>query len=166
MPRVVNYVVDVRELVPALDRFINGVTERARDEALDRIKWRGQVVMMEECPSSLKSGRGYRGPPLRFSIKGTKPDSETVKVGPTKRVDGYDLGAMMELGSNNPVLITPKNRKFLKFMYRGKVWFKKAVRRGIIPPNPFVKRTTFRMRHLIPKIVLDAFMDVYQSEAP
>ena len=79
--------------------------------------------MQTNSPSSLKSGRGHRGAPLRFSVK-TKDETKDVKnptyfITPTKMVSSsrgtYNLASILEDGSKGGQKIVPVNAKMLKF---------------------------------------------------
>ena len=148
------YTVSVEELLPTIKHIIHIATPNAIHEAVRALAYRAVEVMMEESPSSLKSGRGYRGPPFRLSVKAVNhstPNEAIYTITPTKTVTSstgakHELWKILHYGSENPVIIKPVNRKMLKFVGAdGKIKFKHAVRRGPIPPHPFVTRTRDRI---------------------
>ena len=159
----INYFIDARDLERFLPSLLIGAPETAARRATHVIAGVVQSTMMDESPSSYKSGRGYRGPPLRFSIT-TKPLGKyALSVGPTKYVDGKSLGAMIEAGTHSRVMIRPKNRQALKFTYQGKVMYRTKVRRGVTPANPFVQRTRDRVEPMMGDIARQVYMEEFQG---
>ena len=127
---------------------------------------------MEEEPSSFKSGRGYRGEPMRFTTKAfdRSTGGEIVfVVTPTKTVDGYKLADILEHGSTGGAKITPVSKKLLKFIgtkaYGGKVLFKKQVTRGTIPPQLFADRTKNRLESEASEILERVIINEYIKDA-
>ena len=163
----VNYEVDIDQLSPLIDHILNKTAPEAVRAALQEVGFQTNLEMQGQCPSSLKSGRGYRGPPLRHSIQNKFIDDNTVWIGPPKMVDGHNLGLMMEKVSTNQRIITPTSRTYLKFFWKktGRIHFEKSVKRGIIPPNPFVRRTYQIMLRKIPRIVLRVFEDKFMADS-
>lgn len=162
----INYFIDARDLERFLPSLLIGAPEVAAKRATQVIAGITQETMMKECPSSFKSGRGYRGPPLRFSIS-TKPLGKWAwSVGPTKMVDGKSLGGMIEAGTNSRVVIRPKSAKALKFYWNGKVQYRRSVRRGATPPNPFVQRTRDIIAPQIGEIAKQVYMEEFSGVTP
>ena len=53
-----------------------------------------------------------------------------------------DYGKFIEFG-RNPRVITPTNKKALKFKVGGKTVFAKSVRQGAVRPNPFIRTVLY-----------------------
>ena len=167
----VSYTVELEELPELLDQIIDEVPMQTILEASHEVSYTTIMTMREQSPSSLKSGRGYRGSTLRDSIKTenmmVSRDEASFETGPTKKVDGYDLGGILELGSDNPVVIKPKKGQYLKFIDKeGNRRFEKQVIRGIIPPHPFVRKTAEIMARLAPKIFVDTLEKMFRRIRP
>ena len=165
-PYEVMFDVDIDKLPMFIDQISNEVPIQTLLEASHEVSYATITTMMELSPSSLKSGRGYRGPPLRHSIKTdnmrVSGDEASFETGPTKKVDGHDLGLILEKGSNNQVIIKPKKGKYLKFIDKNGIRrFEKQVIRGIIPPQHFVRKTASIMGELAPKIFVNALSRIY-----
>lgn len=143
------------------------------------------MIMREQAPSSLKSGRGYRGSPLRDSIK-IIPDGKGYFITPTKLVDGYNLGVLLTTGSRNRRIITPKGylphrlstgetefyqdnlglrtkKYWLKFVWKGRVYYARMVRRGIIPPNDFIRRSAEHLITIGNVVLRDTFIKYFKE---
>jgi len=163
------YTVSLEELLPTINRVIDEVTPRGLYEAVRALSYRGVEIMMDESPSSLKSGRGYRGPPMRFSIEAldqSTPDEAVFVVTPTKMVDGYRLADILENGSPGGKKIIPVGAKMLKFIgtnaFAGRVMFKGVVTRGTIPPQRFAERTKRRIENeasdILQRVIINEYM--------
>ena len=83
--------------------------------------------LVNNCPTS--KDRGYRGPPLRFSVMtkdiSKSADNPVFIVTPTKKVSSskgeYNLAAILENGSKGGQVILPINGPYLKFTATKKV---------------------------------------------
>jgi hypothetical protein len=107
----ITYLVDIKRMDQVIRKFFLEDTEKIMDEIVDRAANKARMDMLVNCPSSVKSGRGYRGKPLSSSIK-----MEAIHggngwlIGPTKKVDGYDLGTLLEQGSASHTKIVPRQK--------------------------------------------------------
>ena len=139
-----------------MDRIIDETTPRALYRLTKELADHAVEVMMYESPSSFKSGRGYRGEPMRFSIKSfdySNASNAHFFITPTKMVDGIQLASILEKGSPAGKYkgIRSKNKKKLlhfigtKTKAGQKIWTP-AVTRGEIPPQLFIKRTEEQVR--------------------
>jgi len=159
--------VDIDEIETVMNQIFDEIPIQALSEATYEVSYATIRTMMEKSPSSLKSGRGYRGPPLRFSVKTDNmkisKDEASFETGPTKKVDGYDLGLILEKGSNNPVVIKPKKGMYLKFIDKeGNRRFEKQVIRGFIPPQHFVRNTALVMGEVASRIFINTLSRLYR----
>ena len=137
-----NYHVDASKIRDLAKKLFVDIPPYAMNEATMSIAGETYGVMMQESPSSSKSGRGYRGPPLRFSITVERISPLVYSIGPTKKVGGKDLGIILTRGSPGGQMIRPlKKRDTLRFIWKGKMIFVKSVVRGDIPANNFMDRT-------------------------
>ena len=167
------YTVSVEELLPTIKHIIHTTTPAAIREATRELAIRATGIMVEEAPSSIQSGRGYRGPSLKHSVRRVDhsvPSEAIYTITPTKMVTGekgkkHALWKILHYGSTNQRIIYPVNKKMLKFTYGGKTWFKYKVRRGIIPPHPFVERTKDRTVQEATGILTEVLTREYAKDA-
>ena len=105
---------------------MNEIEERL-ERALPRIAIRIQNELILVAP--VDTGR------LRNSIKVKETDDGLL-------IWMVDYGKFIEFG-RNPRVITPTNKKALKFKVGGKTVFAKSVRQGAVRPNPFIRTVLY-----------------------
>jgi hypothetical protein len=148
------YEVDVKKLTLFTRGLVTDVTSQVEQGAVQDLGKYAKRTMSYVIPSSDGKVRTSRTrPKLKNSITIEQVESNVVSVGPTKKVDGYDLGAILQLGSTNQTTIVAKNKKFLKFFMNGVWWFKRSVTRGIIAPRDFMGWTSFMVDRETPKVI-------------
>jgi hypothetical protein len=159
------------------DRVPEIFTERILDESSKLIRKR----MRENTPV----GRfGRQKPSLQDSITIEKISDEETHIGPTKKVDGYDLGTIMELGSKGGQIIKPRApvrrmrllrepeivkpaKKALRFYWKktGKIHYMNKVTRGTIEPFYFIRKTAGQMRQELVPLVKKIIGEEYRKNS-
>ena len=123
MDRVVNYSITLNQLPETLRKIASDIPKQYFKQITRELAGECMFYMMQYSPSSLKAGRGYRGPPLRFSIEVKDRSSGTSApaylVTPTKMVHSsrgsHNLASILEAGSEGGQLLVPVNAQAMKF---------------------------------------------------
>jgi len=159
------YEVDISQLDSTLDKVFLEIPEQAREEFLDKI---GVVI------------RGRLGQAIRGLFMGATGGLDAsivvhkgrdyVEVGPTKKVSSskgvYDLGLILEKGSKGGQVITPINKKKLRFYWKGRWHFRDRVTRGSTPAYFFVRRTRDTLEPEILMRAVTTFREEYEKHKP
>lgn len=148
------YEVDSKKLTLFTRGLVTDVTSQIEQGAVQELGKYGKRVMSYAIPSSAGKERTKRTrPQLKNSITIEQVEPNIVSVGPTKKVDGYDLGAILQLGSTNQNTIVARNKRFLKFFMNGVWWFRRSVTRGVISPRDFMGWTSFMVDKETPRTI-------------
>jgi hypothetical protein len=152
--------IDLSELPEKLDQIEATILSRAVVETRKELEDLSVKIIKRELPRGWRT----RGPHIRDTVTVTRISPNEFTAGPTKRVDGYDLGRMLQEGSTTQVRIFPKKAPFLRFFWNktGKWHKRRSVMRGIIPPNPWLTRVTNNMRLVADEVQARVFRRVLE----
>lgn len=145
------YEVRIEDADGFLDRLVDSVEVDGKKLILDEAAKASKIVLRRELPYGWRN----RGRHIRDTIVVEEPDEDTRDIYPNKTVDGIPLINMIQLGSKNRVVITPKHAPYLVFFWDKTMrWHKmKQVTRGVIPPNNVLGRATRVVQTMVPGII-------------
>jgi hypothetical protein len=158
----VTYDIDITQLNQVLEEVFTRTpevfTEKVLDRSADEIKRR----LYENSPV----GRFGREPHLQDTIKIEKKEKSRL-IGTTKKVDGHDLGTILELGSKGGQEIRPVTKKALRFYWKrtGKIHYASKVTRGTIEPRFFVRKTSLQMKQELFPHIMEVIRQAYRKNA-
>lgn len=177
----VTYDIDITQLNQVLEEVFRRVPQAFTEKVLDKSSEVIKKRMQENSPV----GRFFRQKPsLKDSIRIEREGDNSRLIGPTKKVDGHDLGTIMELGSKGGQIIKPKPakrrmrglqepkvlspaKKALRFYWKktGKIHYMSKVTRGTIEPRYFIRKTAGQMRQELPSEIRDVIRQEYRKNA-
>jgi len=153
------YNVSLENLDALIEKIFTEIPEKVQRELFDEVVWNVETSLKVAAPK--KSGG------LSDSIRTDRIGKFDAFTGPTKKVDGYDLGSILEVGSKGGQILTPRTKSYMKFRWRktGATHYFKSVTRGAIAPRRWVRNTVRRIVPEIKRIVYNRWRDEYARNA-
>lgn len=155
----ITYNVDIDRLDETIEKIFTQIPEEAQKRIFDEVVWNVERSMEANAP--------YKTGGLRNSIETRRIGKFEAYTGPTKKVDGYDLGLLLERGSKGGQSIVPTEKKWMKFFWKktGQTHYAKKVTRGSIAPRRWVRKTVARLVPEIKLIVNEIWRSEYERNA-
>ena len=159
----ISYWIDASQIESLAEKLFIQVPEHAIEDAKREVAQMAKNYIMAEAPTSFGKESQHTGTPL-WSTVTIDIVGDGYSVGPTKKVScHWDLASIIEFGSAGGQILRPRTKKMMKFLYKGKTWFKNRVIRGSIAPNPFVGRARDKLAPEVPIIVKDVFLRLFRE---
>lgn len=142
-----------------IDRVLSKIIDEIPSKALHETFIKGIEIITEELLKTVP--RESHG--LAYSIQAEpkyRLGDVDADIGSTKKVDGWDLGLILERGSIGGQIITPRVAKYLRFFWKktGKWHFARRVRRGTITPRWWVTQAWINCQEPIKSMIIETWL--------
>lgn len=177
------YNVDINRLDETIEKIFTQIPEEAQKRIFDEVVWNVETALKVAAPK--------RDGGLSNSITTKRMGKFEAITGPTKKVDGYDLGLLLERGSKGGQKIRGNTgvrrllrgtlsakdareratsiteRGWMKFFWKktGQTHYAQEVTRGSIAPRRWVRKTVTRLVPEIKRVVNEIWRSEYERNA-